>query len=562
MKDFPQIPTNAIVYAIGYARVSDRKQEEEGDSLETQEKAIRRYATSKGWILVDVIREVFSGFYLRERAKLTQHIREAVRNHSIQVVIVNSLDRLSREPIHQAVLLNEMLENNVRLESITEPLDTSPLSGFLRQALAFAAAIEREKIIERNVRGIQNKVEKGQMIGSGKAKYGYIWGDEKHTFYVIDPIAGTIVQRIFHLYVTEHQSIRKIAAKLLTDEIPNPRSSAGRWGLTTIRRILSDKFYMGEGTNRRIKWEWIDGKKKARPHPNPTTLPDGVVPPIVTKEIWYAAQEKLAKAKQEAPRNNKEPEQTLLRAGYIRCGYCGRSMTTIRFVNKVEGKKYPVVHYRCGAVNVPNLHKCQYIPIISAGKIDKAAWDFIKDILDEIDALRDILQGQPSSAVDDLESLNKLIAHTEEEQERTIKDIRGLSGRARELMIAELNRLEDDLQKLRAERNNTLPHSNKAEQAKVEVDEFFKWCKRIKGRYEEATYNEKRDALRMLGISVKVYQSTDAEHEQYTITARPEIIDKLNISTSTEKPPQNEDNCEPTWSQIATLYPRCTNFPT
>jgi site-specific DNA recombinase len=222
MKDFPQLPTDTVIYAIGYARVSDRKQEEEGESLETQEKAIRRYAASQGWILLDVIKEVFSGYYLRERIKLTQHIREAVRAHSVHVIIVNSLDRFSREPIHQAVLLNEMLENNVRLESVTEPLDTSPLSNFLRQALAFAAAIEREKLIERNVRGTQNKVDQGQMIGAGKAKYGFAWGDEKHTFYTINPVTGTIIHRIFHLYVIEHMSVRGIAGKLHTEEIPTP----------------------------------------------------------------------------------------------------------------------------------------------------------------------------------------------------------------------------------------------------------------------------------------------------------------------------------------------------
>jgi site-specific DNA recombinase len=250
-----------------------------------------------------------------------------------------------------------MLENNVRLESVTEPLDTSPLSNFLRQALAFAAAIEREKIIERNVRGTQNKVDQGQMIGVGKAKYGFAWGDEKHTFYTINPVTGTIVHRIFHLYIIEHMSVRRIAGKLHTEEIPTP-SGQGHWGTTTVRRILTDKFYMGEGTNRRIKWEWIDGKRKSHPHPNPTALPEGTVPPIVTKDMWYAAQEKLAVAKQEAPRHNKEPEQTLLRTGYIRCGYCGRAMTVVRYLTKMQGEKHPTTHYRCGAANTPALHTC------------------------------------------------------------------------------------------------------------------------------------------------------------------------------------------------------------
>lgn len=553
MKDVPQLPTNTTIYAIGYARVSDRKQEEEGESLITQEKAIRQYAANKGWIVLDVIKEVFSGYYLRERAKLTQHIREAVRTHTVHVVIVNSLDRLSREPIHQAVLLNEMLENNVSLESVTEPLDNSPLSGFLRQALAFAAAIEREKIIERNVRGVQHKVDQGQMIGTGRAKYGYTWGDEKHTFYIINPVTGTIVQRIFNLYVVEHISIRAIAAKLFTENVPTP-SGKGNWGTTTVTRILKDKFYIGEGTNRRIKWEWIDGKKRSTPHPNTTSLPEGVVPALISKDIYYTAESKIATAKQEAARRNKEPEKTLLRAGFIHCGYCGRVMVTVRYNTKQEGKKYPPTYYRCGAVNTPALHTCKQIPIITASKIDTITWQYVQDILNELNSLKDILQSDKSSVTGDLKSLDNLIVFTEAEQGRVIADMRGLSGRARELMVAELNRLEDSLQQLHTEKNRTLPYAQKAERTKIEVDEFFRWCEQFKGKYEEANYEEKRRALRMLGIQVTVFKVADPDHEQYTITARPEIINRLALTAASgEIPSQKVSDCEPTWLQIATL---------
>ncbi len=386
------------------------------------------------------------------------------------------------------------------------------------------------------------------MIGTGKAKYGYVWGDEKHTFYTINPIEATIVHRIFHLYVTENMSVRKIAATLITEGVPNP-TNRGEWGTTTVTRILKDTFYTGEGMNRRLKWELIDGKRKSIIHPNPTPIPEGVIPPIVTKDIWYAAQNKRVVARQEAIRNNKEPEQTLLRAGYISCGYCGRAMVVVRYNHPREGKKYPTTHYRCGASNVPNHHTCKYLPTIVVGKIDEAAWQFVKDILNEIDELKNVLQSHPSSKVNEIESLNKIIKYTQEEQERTIKDIQGLSGRARELMIAELNRLEDNLQKLHTEVNNTHPHANRAEQAKVEVNEFFKWCEQIKRKSEEPTYKEKRTALRMLGISVKIYKATDTSHEQYTITAHPEVIDKLSASTIE----RNDGNCDPTCWHTATL---------
>jgi site-specific DNA recombinase len=171
-------------------------------------------------------------------------MRQKVRDRGVHVVIVNSLDRLSRDQTHQAVLLNEMLENNVVLESITEPItepiDDSPFGSSLRQALAFAAAIEREKIIERSGRGAQNKVEKGQLIGVGKAKYGYEWGDEHHTHYIINPVEARVVRQIFAWYVNEGKSIRGVAARLNDASVPTTRNSA--WGNTSVRRILKDEF--------------------------------------------------------------------------------------------------------------------------------------------------------------------------------------------------------------------------------------------------------------------------------------------------------------------------------
>ncbi len=216
----PALPTDGPVYVIGYVRVSDRMQKDEGASLETQATAIKRYCAERGWILLDIVEEVYSGEYLTERKELSTRVRPLVRDGRVHVVIVNSFDRLSRNQIHQAVLLNEMIENAVVLVSVTEELDTSPLGQFLHQAIGFAAAIEREKILERSARGTQNRVEKGQMIGGGAAKYGYSWGDEKHTFYVIDEEEATIIREIFDRYVNQGQSMREITEWLNVKGIP------------------------------------------------------------------------------------------------------------------------------------------------------------------------------------------------------------------------------------------------------------------------------------------------------------------------------------------------------
>ena len=49
----------------------------------------------------------------------------------------------------------------------------------------------------------------------------------------------------------------------------------------------------------------------------------GIAPAIVTPEEHALAQSILERNKANAIRNNRDPQATLLRAGFIRCGHCG-----------------------------------------------------------------------------------------------------------------------------------------------------------------------------------------------------------------------------------------------
>lgn len=66
----PELPKNGPVNVIGYVRVSGLKQQTEGHSLEAQKKEIRKYCNERGWVLLGIITEVFSGWYLTERKHL------------------------------------------------------------------------------------------------------------------------------------------------------------------------------------------------------------------------------------------------------------------------------------------------------------------------------------------------------------------------------------------------------------------------------------------------------------------------------------------------------------
>ena len=91
--------------AVGYARVSSRSQED-NSSLESQIQAIRAFAAENNIEIKSEVREVFSGASLFDRPLLNQ-IRDEIRAETYNYLIVYDIDRLSRDMVHLALLLNE-----------------------------------------------------------------------------------------------------------------------------------------------------------------------------------------------------------------------------------------------------------------------------------------------------------------------------------------------------------------------------------------------------------------------------------------------------------------------
>src|SRR5262249_25032569 len=133
---------------IIYSRVSTRKQEDNGASLDTQEARCRAYAEERGWEIVAAYREVHTRVELWERPKLSE-AREILRSGSADVLLVHALDRLSARDIHIAVLMDEAERFGTSIDSVTEEIETTPIGRLVLQVLAFAAELEREKIMER-----------------------------------------------------------------------------------------------------------------------------------------------------------------------------------------------------------------------------------------------------------------------------------------------------------------------------------------------------------------------------------------------------------------------------
>jgi len=101
--------------AAVYCRVSTEDQEKEGTSLDSQREACLKKCKELGWEVSPehTLSEVWSGL-TTERPELTK-LREWVRKKEIEGVIVYSTDRLSRDPVHLLILVDEFEKKGVSL---------------------------------------------------------------------------------------------------------------------------------------------------------------------------------------------------------------------------------------------------------------------------------------------------------------------------------------------------------------------------------------------------------------------------------------------------------------
>lgn len=492
-----------------YTRVSTDIQEEDGTSLETQVENCLLLATTKGYIIGKIFREAFTGSLYRERPLLSE-ARNRYRNGETQGLLFNAFDRLSRNQIHLGVLIDEMHHYNVIVECIQENYDTSAAGQFMQNALAFAAEVEREKILTRTNDGRRKRAKNGKMLGWHAPRYGYIWNEDR-TAYVIHEQEAAIVKRIYTMAL-QGISIHSIASTLTQEGVPTrgnlgTRKFKGVWLHSTVHRILSSSCYIGVAVVYRTRQEKINGKRHTtyRSDEDVITLPDGVIPSIVDKETFEVVQEQLQQNKQRSARNNQQPEDTLLRCGLVICGYCGRNGVVTRKSNEKTD-------YRCKSSGDRERGECEGFTIC-ARKLDQAAWEHAIEIIKDPTILEQKLQEKQrqNPTKEEHAPINRRLKEIEKE----VQNLRAMGQHSQSDEV--LKALGTLLAGLERERLGLLEEEKKLqdldllykdEQEKLLA--FRKHCSIYREKLENSnatfTYQEKREALEYFDIKAFVWR--------------------------------------------------------
>jgi DNA invertase Pin-like site-specific DNA recombinase len=211
-----------------------------------------------------------------------------VREHDADALYVHEQSRLTRgDELDVAMLMRELRERRVKLLvcGVVRDLDSID-ERFMMRIQSVVDRAESERIVERSKRGKKEKARRG-LWTSGNPPFGYrnpSKSDGCRGRLQIVPEQAAIVRRIFAMVAAGH-TVNSIHETLNREGIAAGR---GRWGNTTLHRMLTHPVYIGTlETNR-----WKHGGGRIERQPAQIAV-DGAHEPIVDRATWDRVQARL-----------------------------------------------------------------------------------------------------------------------------------------------------------------------------------------------------------------------------------------------------------------------------
>jgi site-specific DNA recombinase len=515
-----------------YVRVSTRNQAEQ-HTIEQQLEQLLSHIQVQGWNLLDetIFRDDgYSGSNLQRPG--LDHLRDQAAMRAFDLVLVTTPDRLARKYVHQALLIEELEQNGCQVQFLDRPISQDPHDQLLLQIRGAVAEYERTLISERMRRGRLSKYRAGTLLPWTRPPYGYRTHPERPrdpTGVRLDPAEAAVVAEIYATYLEDGMGLMSLARKLYAQRIPSPTGKL-RWGLATLRGILTNPAYTGQVYACRMHYRPPKIRRSAthpigHPHdsavlaPQEEWIPVAEIPAIISQEQFNLVQGKLAKNQSFASRNNTS-YQYLLRA-LVSCGICQLAC----YGRTPSGKSYGyyVCSGKAAAVQDRRTTKCpsRFIP---SQQLDELVWQDLCDLLTHPEMIARALeraQGNswlPQELQSRQENLRRGRVSLEHQLNRLTEAY--LSG---VIPLVEYERrrreIEERQQALENQGNQLRAQVNQQKELAGLVDNIEDFCQRVQASLANATFEQKRKLVELL-IDRVVVTEADVEIRYVIPTSR------------------------------------------
>ena len=426
-------------YKVGiYVRESRDDNEQNYETIETQRGLLEDFVKGRnlGSIVRIYIDDNVSGAGFERKG--IEELKNDISRGIINLLVIKDLSRLGRNNAKTLLFLDYLEENGVRVitydgryDSLKDN-DTVGIDTWYNERYI--------KDISRKIRAnLRFKIQKGEYIGN--SPFGYLKSPNEKNKLIINHDEAKVVKKIYSLY-QEGWGYSRIAAYLNQKGCPSP--SKGTWNPVTVRRILSNRVYIGDtvqGVSERISFK---SKKTRRLPEDRWVITEKTHEAIIDKEEFYKVQ-KMMREK----RTGTGPHKGVIHLfrGIVYCGRCGRVMFA-------RARKNRPMAYICSSYGKNGKINCSSHHIREEVLVDIVVEDIVK-LIDSVELDSKLSQKLERLFSDDdgrteCERLEKQINQKLRQQEMLYLD--RLEQKISEDLFIRMNKqLEEKVQLLREE---------------------------------------------------------------------------------------------------------------
>jgi len=308
--------------AVIYCRVSSKEQVD-GTSLESQELACREYAVRNRLNVAKVFVERGESAKFADRTQLLELLAFCRdRTNAVDCLLVWKVDRLARNVGDHFSIKASLLKQNIRVVSVTEPIDAKPEGKLLETILAGFAQFDNDLRAARTVQGMRRKLQEG--LFPWRAPLGYrtaTLGDKKTA--PDEPIqpAFRLLQGAWSDFATGRYMKVEILHQLTRQGL---RTRAGKpLSKQSLDNIFTDPYYAGI-----LRDPWSGTEYPGRHLP------------MIDRATFEKVQRMLGRSSAAVPHKSVRPEFPL--RVFVRCANCKGHLTGS--FSRGRSKLYPYYH--------------------------------------------------------------------------------------------------------------------------------------------------------------------------------------------------------------------------
>ena len=359
-----------------YARLSNDDDPAQ-NSLQNQQEICRAFAEKQGWMIVgSSTDDNISGMNFSRRG--LDILTAAVQAKQVDAVLVKDLSRLGRHRTQTALFIDFLRQQQVRVISVTEGVDTFCEEDDLMIGVRGLMNDYYAKDIGKKIRaGYRQKQKEGLVI---TPPFGY-WKDKNTGQIKVDTEAAVTVRHIYSLYLHgcgQKEIARRLnslgrktpaqirAERLGYDSQKSHKTRDGQflWTYASVKNVLAEEAYTGVLVNHRR--EYLGGKARAVSETD-WLRHENFYSVIIEKAIWQQVQTRLKQQARPAVNNRTKHRY----AGLLSCQECGNVFSPmIRYWNGSRRVEYVCRGYHRNGKGYCSSHR------IHEEILDKAVWDY------------------------------------------------------------------------------------------------------------------------------------------------------------------------------------------